>query len=145
MAEHVEHERERVERERERVEREQLIPAPPDQVWQVITSDGWLADEVRLELKPGGDAHFSWAEATREGWVEEAVASERLIFWWADDGEPASRVELTLEPEGVAATRLRVLEARPLEVLDVIGLPLPGSSGADPGLGVNQGPVLLAA
>jgi uncharacterized protein YndB with AHSA1/START domain len=133
----------------EHVERELLIPAPPDEVWEVVTTDGWLADEVALELSPGGDAHFAGPDCERAGWVEEAVApddgSGRLVFWWSRDDEPASRVELTLEPEaGIdpgapASTRVRVLETRPLEVLDVVGIPLPGAADA------NRGPMLLAA
>jgi uncharacterized protein YndB with AHSA1/START domain len=125
------------------IERELLLPAPPEQVWDVITRPGWLATEVELELFPGGDARFVDADDERTGWVEEAVppgADEtvRLTFWWSSDGEPASRVELTLEPEADGYTRLRVVEARPLEVLDVTGIPLPGSGGA------QRGPSMLA-
>jgi hypothetical protein len=61
------------------------------------------------------------------------------VFWWSGDDELATRVELTLEPEGENATRLRVVESRPLDVLDVIGIPLPGSGGA------SHGPAMLAA
>jgi uncharacterized protein YndB with AHSA1/START domain len=129
----------------ERIERELLLPAAPEEVWEVITSPGWLAEEVELELSPGGEASFSSAGQTRTGWVEEAVAPDgedqpggRLIFWWATDDDSATRVELTLEPED-DATRIRVVEARPLDVLDVIGIPLPGSGGA------GYGPVMVAA
>jgi uncharacterized protein YndB with AHSA1/START domain len=113
----------------DQIEREVLLPAPPDQVWEVITGPTWLADGVQLDLVPGGDAEFGH----RAGWVEEAEAPERLIFWWGADGEPATRVELTLEPEGEATTRLRVVESRPLEVLDVTGIPLPGAGGSSHG------------
>ena len=127
----------------EHVEREQLIAAAPDQVWEVITGDGWLAEEVALELTPGGEARFRWADTTREGWVEEAIAPDegdaRLVFWWAHDDEVASRVQLTLEPEGEQFTRLRVVETRPLEILDVTGIPLRGASQS------QHGPMLLAA
>jgi uncharacterized protein YndB with AHSA1/START domain len=118
------------------IERETLIPAPPEQVWHAITAPGFLADEVELELEPGGDARFGDG---RTGWVEEAVEAERLTFWWSADGEPASRVEITLDPEEDGHTRLRVTEARPLEVLDVTGIPLPGGGGA------QRGPAMLAA
>jgi uncharacterized protein YndB with AHSA1/START domain len=130
----------------DQIERELLLPAPPDEVWDVVTGSGWLAEDVQLELVPGGDARFRSGEAVKTGWVEDAVdpgsdaeGSGRLAFWWAADGDPATRVELTLEPEGAYATRLRVVEARPLDVLDVIGIPLPGSGGA------ARGPALLAA
>jgi uncharacterized protein YndB with AHSA1/START domain len=123
----------------DQIERDLLLPAPPEQVWDVITAPGFLAEEVELELEPGGDARFD----ERSGWVEEVVApgadeSARLTFWWSADGEPASRVELTLEPEADGYTRLRVVEARPLEVLDLTGIPLPGAGGA------QRGPAMLA-
>jgi uncharacterized protein YndB with AHSA1/START domain len=94
----------------DQIERELVLPAPPEQVWGVIT-----------------------------GWVEEADPPERLVFWWGDDGEPATRVELTLEPEGDDRTRLRVVESRPLEVLDVTGIPLPRGGSS------SYGPAMVAA
>jgi uncharacterized protein YndB with AHSA1/START domain len=125
----------------ERIDRDLLIPAHPEDVWTVITGDGWLAEEVQLELRPGGEARFSDPESVRTGWVEEVSPPEfggagRLVFWWGPDGEPATRVELTVEPEG-ALTRLRVVESRPLEVLDLVGLPLPEQSQ-------GHGPAMLA-
>jgi uncharacterized protein YndB with AHSA1/START domain len=125
---------------RERIERELLLHASPEEVWEIVTGDGWLADEVELELVPGGEARFaSDGGAQKRGWVEEASAPARLAFWWASDGEPASRVELTLEPDGDSATRLRVVETRPLDVLDLVGIPLPGTGGR------SFGPALVAA
>lgn len=129
----------------DKIERELLLPAPPEQVWEVVTGPGWLADDVQLELVPGGDARFRSGEAIKTGWIEEAVdpssdpgGSGRLAFWWEANGDPATRVELTLEPAGPDATRLRVVEARPLDVLDIVGIPLPGSGGG------SHGPALLA-
>jgi uncharacterized protein YndB with AHSA1/START domain len=129
----------------DRIERELLLPAPTEEVWEVVTGSGWLAEEVELELVPGGEAAFTSAGQTRIGWVEEALAPDgedqpggRLVFWWAQEGEAATRVELTLEPvdEG---TWIRVVEARPLDVLDVTGIPLPGGDGA------AQGPMMVVA
>jgi uncharacterized protein YndB with AHSA1/START domain len=134
----------------DQIERELLVPATPKEVWDVITGPGWLAEDVQLELVPGGDAQFASGEELKTGWVEEALVPRtaadtgRLVFWWAGGGDPGTRVELTLEPEGDAATRLRVVEARPLDVLDVVGIPLPGSGGASYG-GASYGPALLAA
>jgi uncharacterized protein YndB with AHSA1/START domain len=122
----------------DQIERELLLPAPPEQVWEVVTAPGWLASQVELELEPGGEARFADGDHERTGWVEQAVPAERLTFWWSADDEPASRVELTLEPEADGYTRLRVIEARPLEVLDVTGIPLPGTGGA------QRGPSMLA-
>ena len=122
----------------DRIERELWLPASPDDVWDAVTGDGWLADEVELELWPGGEASFRTADTVKTGWVEEATAPSRLAFWWAEDGEPATRVELTLH-EHEDEVRLRVVESRPLELLDLVGIPLPGSGGR------TYGPALVAA
>ncbi len=122
----------------ERIERELWLPATPDTVWDAVTSDGWLADRVRIDLRPGGDAHFDSDGGARSGWVEDVSAPDRLTFWWALDDEPASRVELRID-EREAGTRLRIVETRPLEVLDLVGVPLPHAGGA------AYGPALVAA
>jgi uncharacterized protein YndB with AHSA1/START domain len=124
----------------DRVERELQLPASPEVVWEAVTGDGWLAEEVDLELHPGGGARFQTGEDAREGWVEEAQAPSRLAFWWAVDGEPATRVELTIEPLQDGCS-LRVVETRPLDVLDVVGVPLPGLGRQ----GRTFGPALVAA
>lgn len=122
----------------ERIERELLLEAAPEEVWDVVTGDGWLADEVRLDLRPGGEASFRSGTEEKSGWVEDVVERQRLAFWWGYGDAPATRVELTLHPE-TGATRLRVTETRPLELLDLVGLPLPGISGP------SFGPALVAA
>lgn len=122
----------------DRIERELWLPSSPDDVWEAITSDGWLADEVMFDLRPGGEATFRSEEGVKTGWVEDVAMTERLTFWWAEDGEPATRVELTLR-EYEESVRLRVVETRPLELLDLVGLPLPGAGGR------SYGPALVAA
>ncbi len=130
--------------EDESVVRELVIPAAVTEVWEIVTSDGWLADEVTFELAPGGEARFTSGNSSRTGWVEEANPPQtpdgaaQLVFWWENEGESASRVELVLEPEEYGVTHLWVSETRPLEVLDLRGIPLPGSGGA------SYGPSLLA-
>ncbi len=120
----------------DRVQRDVVVPATPEQVWEVVTGDGWLADQVSLDLRPGGDASFLANGNERTGWVEEVREHERLAFWWAADGEPAGRVELTLEPVSDGCTRVVVVETRPLEVLDLVGMPMSGGS--------SYGPAMLA-
>jgi uncharacterized protein YndB with AHSA1/START domain len=122
----------------DRIQREVLVDASPEDVWDAVTGDGWLADEVLLDLIPGGDASFRSGDELKEGWVEEAAAPNRLAFWWAADGEPASRVELTIDGAR-DGTRLRVIETRPLDVLDLVGMPLRQISGP------TFGPALVAA
>lgn len=123
----------------DRIERELLLPASPEEVWDAVTSGDWLAEEVQIDLRPGGDASFRSRDGVKTGWVEEASRPTRLAFWWAADGEPATRVELRLERCLDALTRLSVVETRPLDVLDLVGVPLPGSGGA------RFGPALVAA
>jgi uncharacterized protein YndB with AHSA1/START domain len=136
----------------DRIERELELPASPARVWASLTDPEllalWLADEVSLEPWPGGEARFRTGELIRTGWVEEISAPDadgaeseagRLIFWWAQDGEPASRVELALSRTADDTTLLRIVETRPLEILDLVGIPLPGHGGA------RYGPALVAA
>ncbi|MBV9473948.1 MAG: SRPBCC domain-containing protein, partial [Solirubrobacterales bacterium] len=84
----------------DRIEREQWLAATPEEVWDAVTDDGWLADRVALDLRPGGDARFESDGLVRTGWVEDVRAPERLIFWWAPGEEPASRVELRIDARG---------------------------------------------
>jgi uncharacterized protein YndB with AHSA1/START domain len=137
----------------ELIERELELPYEPERLWQALTDPewlkSWLADAVDLELRPGGDARFVVGGEVRDGWVEEVRPPEpgergdltgRLTFWWqAEDASP-SRVCIELTPtEG--GTRIRVVEARPLDVLDLVGLPLPGQTH----LGEQRfGPALVA-
>ena len=122
----------------DRIERELWLPATPQEVWDAVTGDGWLGDRVSLELRPGGDAEFETDGEVRSGWVEDVSMPERLSFWWAVDDEPASRVELRIL-ERDHGTRLRIVETRPLDRLDLVGVPLPGAGG------VSYGPALVAA
>lgn len=122
----------------DRIERELWLPATPQEVWDAVTSDGWLGDRVCLDLRPGGDAEFESEGQVRTGWVEDVSMPERLSFWWALDDEPASRVEFRIQ-ERDAGTHLRIVETRPLDVLDLVGVPLGGAGGA------SFGPALVAA
>jgi uncharacterized protein YndB with AHSA1/START domain len=123
----------------DRVERELTLTSSPEEVWDALTAPGgWLADDAEIELRPGGDALFRTGDVVRTGWVEEVVWAERLAFWWASDDEPATRVELTIETID-DGTRLRVVETRPLEMLDLVGIPLRGFGGP------SFGPALVAA
>jgi uncharacterized protein YndB with AHSA1/START domain len=133
------------------IERELHLSAAPADVWRAITDpewlSGWLADEVELELHPGGEASFLLGDEVRTGWVEEVTApgggsdvgTGRLAFWWARGDEPASRVELVLTSISERETRLRVVETRPLEILDLVGVPLRGYGQT------RFGPALVAA
>lgn len=134
----------------DRFERTYELDATPAAVWRALTDSHWLcswfAEEAELELRPGGGARFVVEGRERLGWVEEAIApaggrTGRLSFWWQEADEPASRVSFELEPAGDGA-RLRIAEARPLEVLDLIGIPVRSAGGAG---GSTFGPALVAA
>jgi uncharacterized protein YndB with AHSA1/START domain len=132
------------------VQRELELAASPEETWPALTDpawlSAWLADEVELDCVPGGEARFRLGDEVRDGWVEEVSPPDedpeghgRLAFWWARDEEPASRVEIELSPLPGGGTLVRVAETRPLEVLDLVGMPLRGSR--TPG----YGPALVAA
>src|SRR5579862_3002366 len=118
----------------DQVQRELWVRAPAHEVWEAVTRGDWLAQETVLDLRPGGEAAFRDEAGVRTGWVEEATAPSeagspgRLAFWWAGDDEVATRVEITVEPRD-GQTRVRVVEARPLEILDLVGLPLARPNG----------------
>jgi uncharacterized protein YndB with AHSA1/START domain len=130
------------------IERRIELPTSLDLAWQAVTDPDWLAlwlaDEIAIDPRPGGEARFQIGSETRTGWIEEVRAPEdrgacRLAFWWAVDDEPASRVELTLTELEAGRTLLRVVESRPLDALDLVGTPLPGNGGG------TYGPALIAA
>jgi uncharacterized protein YndB with AHSA1/START domain len=120
------------------IERELELPVDLDTLWCAVTDPAtlrtWLADEIEWELQPGGAARF--------GWVEEVCAPQegeaRLAFWWQLDGEPGSRVLLELS-QTARGTRLVVIENRPLEIIDVVGIPLGGADGR------THGPAMVCA
>jgi len=132
----------------EQVTREIELDAPIGAVWRAIVAGSWLAEEVQLELRPGGEARFQDRVGQKRGWVEEARRpaartgarhTARLCFWWEAEGEPATRVELALSGPEDGPTLLRVRETRPLDALDLIATPLPGAGQG------SYGPILLAA
>jgi uncharacterized protein YndB with AHSA1/START domain len=116
------------------VEREIVVPASPEDTWRALTDpellSEWLGEEADLDLRPGGDLAIRVGAAERDGFFEEVDPPRRLVFWWREDEAEASRVEIELgeDPDG---TRVRVVESRPLLVLDVAGIELDAWPGAD--------------
>jgi uncharacterized protein YndB with AHSA1/START domain len=131
------------------IERQIELPATVQTVWQALTDPDclseWLADEVWLDLRPGGEARFISGDEVKNGWVEEVSppgedgGSGRLAFWWAVDDEPASRVSFSVTSTEDGGSVVRIVETRPLAVLDLIGVPLPGHGGR------TFGPALVGA
>ena len=114
------------------VERDAVVPGSPDEVWRAILESDWLGEGLRIDPHPGGQVRAG----ERDGFVEEAEPPSRLVFWWGAEGEEATRVEIDLE-ECDAGTRVRVVEERPLAVLDAYGSDLRAAIGA-------RGPQALA-
>jgi uncharacterized protein YndB with AHSA1/START domain len=77
------------------VARDITIEGDPDEVWEALTDPELMAE---------------WLGSEREAVLEEAERGERLVFWWWEEDEPGSRVELRLVavPDG---TRVTVTEA----------------------------------
>lgn len=105
----------------ERIEQEVLIEAPIDVVWAVLTEPehvaGWFSQSAEIDLRPGGDAKFTWRQhGSALAWVERVEPPHFFAFRWVRPvGEEQRRdnstlVEFTLTDEG-DRTRLRVVES----------------------------------
>jgi uncharacterized protein YndB with AHSA1/START domain len=95
------------------IRREIVLPAPRVEVWEALTDperlEDWFANDVELDLRPGGDASFRWSNGEeRHATVTEVDHERRLTFEWDDEGA----VELTLDDD-VDGTRLTVVESSP--------------------------------
>ena len=117
------------------VERELVLPASPEEVWESLAEPAWLGDEASVELRPSGEVRAG----SRTGFVEWADAPRGLAFWWSEEGEESTRVEIALE-EVDEGTRVTVTESRPLALLDAVG----GDLHVDLGVPRPGTPELLA-
>jgi uncharacterized protein YndB with AHSA1/START domain len=95
------------------IRREILLPNPREEVWEALTEperlEDWFANDVDLDLRPGGGASFRWSNGEeRSATVTEVEPGRRLAFEWDDEGE----VEFTLDDD-VDGTRLTVVETAP--------------------------------
>jgi uncharacterized protein YndB with AHSA1/START domain len=80
------------------VRREVEVDATPEEVWEaLVTEEGrerWLGEDDR-------DIH-----------IETSEAPSRLVWWWASDDEPATRVDFRII-ELPLGTRVVVTESAP--------------------------------
>jgi uncharacterized protein YndB with AHSA1/START domain len=95
------------------IRKEIVLPASRDEVWQALTEperpEDWFANDVDLDLRPGGGASFRWGNGEeRHATVTEVDPERRLAFEWDDEGE----VEFTLADDA-DGTRLTVVETSP--------------------------------
>jgi uncharacterized protein YndB with AHSA1/START domain len=102
--------------ERMELTREITLPATAEEVWQSLEEPAWLGENASIELHPDGEVRAG----DRTGFVEEVDEERRLVFWWAAPEEDSTRVELSLEEDG-DVTHVRVVESRPLAMLDLYG------------------------
>jgi uncharacterized protein YndB with AHSA1/START domain len=73
----------------------------------------WFANDVELDLRPGGAASFRWGNGeSRHATVREVEPGERLSFEWDEEGEGEGEVEFTLADDD-QGTRLTVVETSP--------------------------------
>ena len=96
--------------------REITLPATAEEVWRSLEQPAWLGEDASIELHPDGEVRAG----ERTGFVEEVEEERRLVFWWAAPDEDSTRVELSLEEDG-DVTHVRVVESRPLAMLDLYG------------------------
>lgn len=95
------------------IRKEIVLHAGREEVWAALTDprrlEDWFANDVELDLRPGGEAHFRWGNGeSRSATVTEVEPEERLAFEWDGEGE----VEFTLDDD-VDGTRLTVVETSP--------------------------------
>src|SRR5205814_7146054 len=103
----------------DRIERDILIAAPPELVWAIVTEPEhvgrWFGDSAEIDLRPAGNAVFSWdAHGPAYARVEKVDPPHTFAFRWIRTGSQpragnATLVEFTLRPEG-ENTRLHVVE-----------------------------------
>ena len=103
--------------------REITLPATIDEVWRSLAEPAWLGQDASIDLRLDGDVRAG----EREGFVEEVDEPRRLVFWWAAPDEESTRVEIELEEDG-AETHVRVVESRPLAMLDLYGAEILGGA-----------------
>ena len=95
------------------IRREIVLPATRDDVWGALTDEDrleeWFANDVELDLRPGGGASFRWSNGEeRHATVTEVEPERRLAFDWEDEGT----VEFMLDDDA-DGTRLVVVESSP--------------------------------
>jgi uncharacterized protein YndB with AHSA1/START domain len=95
------------------VTRTVVLPVTRDEAWEALTEPErlreWFANDVELDVRPGGEGLFRWDNGeSRRAVVDEVAEGERLVLRWEDD----SRVELELD-DAPAGTRVLVRETSP--------------------------------
>ena len=100
-----------------RIHREIVLDAPREEVWEALTDperlEDWFANDVELDLRPGGGARFRWSNGEeRHAVVEEVEEGRRLSYTWSDETGRETHVGFTIE-ETDEGTRVVVTETAP--------------------------------
>jgi uncharacterized protein YndB with AHSA1/START domain len=95
--------------------RRTVLPRGREEVWRALTDPErlaeWFANDVELDLRPGGEGVFRWDDGTeRRATVEEVDEERRFAFTWEEEGEGATRVEITLD-DADGGTEVTVVES----------------------------------
>jgi uncharacterized protein YndB with AHSA1/START domain len=98
------------------VTREVVLDAPPDEVWEAVTSPDQLGEwfgEPDGAVAPGEVVRFTTPDgAVRRALIERMDEPHQLAFRWLPSAaEPPSRVDITIDPCGDGSV-LRVTEWR---------------------------------
>ena len=99
------------------VEREIVLPLTRTEAWETLTDPAelaeWFANDVELDVRPGGTGVFRWDDgAVRHVTVERVEDEDRLALRWDDDG--LVELELHDHPDGI---RVLVRETAPVFAL----------------------------
>jgi uncharacterized protein YndB with AHSA1/START domain len=86
------------------ITREVLFETEPAEVWAALTEpeqlEQWFANDVEIDVTPGGRAVFRWENGeSREATVEDVELERRLALRWLDGGGDVV-LELVGVPEG---------------------------------------------
>ena len=99
------------------IQREVFVAAPRDEVWSALTDPvrlgEWFANEVELELRPGGEGVFRWSDGeSRRAVVERLDEGRELVFQWYDEEahDAVTTVAFALEDDA-EGTRVTVRES----------------------------------
>jgi uncharacterized protein YndB with AHSA1/START domain len=99
------------------VTRELVLPADPDEVWDAVTNperlEEWLANDVELDLAPGGDGVFRWETGEVRRAVVETVDEGRLLRmrWWDEEAPAEATIVAIAIDEVETGTRIVVTDA----------------------------------
>ena len=106
------------------VRRESVFDAEREEVWDALTDPErlreWFANDVELDVRPGGAGTFRWDDGSvRHARVERVEEARELrLTWWdeEDGGESVVSISLADSESGTRVTVVESTEAAGVEV-----------------------------